>query len=82
MKLLHDYVAIKRDLIEETTSSGIYLNNQITTPPPTGVVKHVGKEVKSLKAGDKVLYKVMAGIDVPLEGGLDFVVEDNVMAKL
>jgi co-chaperonin GroES (HSP10) len=82
MQLLHDYIAIKRDPVEETTASGIYLNNQIKTPPPTGVVKYVGNQVKTLKAGDRVIYKVMAGIDVDFEGGLDFVTIDSVMATL
>lgn len=67
MKLLHDYVAIKADELEEKTNSGIYIPNQIKTPPPTGVVKYVGDKVTEVKVGDHVIYKVYASVDIDTE---------------
>lgn len=64
IELLHDYVAIKVDEIKDRTASGILLAEQIKTYPSTGIVTHVAKDVKTIKPGNRVEFKVYASTDI------------------
>jgi chaperonin GroES len=83
MKVLHDYVVIKRDENEETTKSGLLLAEKIKALPPTGVVKEIGFDVWRVKPGDHVVYKVYASVDIEVEGeSYDVLPAEGVMAIL
>jgi len=62
--LLHDYIAVKVDPVEEKTASGLYLHEQIKTYPPQGVVTHIAMGVVGVKVGDRVQFKVYASVDI------------------
>jgi co-chaperonin GroES (HSP10) len=66
MKLLHDYVAIKPDKIEEKTKSGIYMAEAVKTYPPNGKVVDLGEMLggSGINIGDRVQYKVYASVDL------------------
>lgn len=82
MKMHHDYVAIKRDALEEKTESGIILVQQIKSAPPYGTVKYVADSVTEINPGDRVIYKVYASVEVDLEGGLDVLPVSGVLLTL
>lgn len=82
MKLLHDLVAIERDLPPEASAGGILLQEQIKTTPPFGIVKYIGPAVKEVNVGDRVCYKVYSSIDVDIDEGLDVLPISGVMAVL
>jgi co-chaperonin GroES (HSP10) len=80
MKLLHDYVAVEPDKPEEKTSSGLLLQEQVKTYPPTGTVRHVASNISDIKAGDRIVYKVYASVDI--NDGLAIVPLSGVIALL
>ena len=49
------------------TASGLYLTESAKEKPVTAKVLAVGKDVKSVKVGDKVLYKEYSTTEVKLE---------------
>lgn len=60
---LHDYVLLKREKEEKTTSSGILLTT-VKEPSKLWTVIKIGKEVKNSEylVGNKVLFKEREGI--------------------
>jgi chaperonin GroES len=79
---LADYVVAKQDVAETKTASGIYLPEQAAEKPKTATVVAVGKDVKELKVGDKIVYGGYS-INEVREGGKDYLLikEENVYAK-
>ena len=70
MKLvpLQDRVVIKMTEIEETTKSGLILTGSAKEKPQCAEVVSVGADVKiSVKAGDKVITKKFAGVEVKVD---------------
>jgi chaperonin GroES len=53
---LADYVVVQPDKAAEKTASGIILAQSAQEKPETATVVAVGKDVKGVKAGDRVLY--------------------------
>lgn len=53
---LADYVVVRQEKAPEKTASGILLTQSAQEKPETAVVVAVGKDVKGVKAGDKVLF--------------------------
>jgi chaperonin GroES len=53
---LADYVVVQADKPEEKTASGLYLTQGAQEKPDTALVVAVGKDVKSLKVGDRILF--------------------------
>jgi chaperonin GroES len=56
MKPLGDLVLVKADVAKTQTSSGLYIQEDWKTTPPTGVVLAVGEKVTLVKPGDKVVF--------------------------
>ena len=82
IKPLGKRVLIKQVEQEEVTKSGIVLPGTASKEKPiTGEVLAVGKEVKDVKAGDKVIFEKYSGTEVK-NGDDSFLILDidNVLA--
>jgi chaperonin GroES len=80
---LADYVVAQQDVAETKTASGIYLPEQAAEKPKTATVVAVGKDVKELKVGDRIVYGGYSTSEVR-EKGKDYLLikEENVYAKI
>ena len=56
MRILHDNVLLLPDEIVEETPGGIILSDYSKKTPNTATVMGVGKRVKDLKKGDRVIF--------------------------
>jgi chaperonin GroES len=65
---LADRVVLEQLEQEEKTKSGIILPQDAQEKPKMAKVLAVGKDVKDVKAGDKVLYKSYGPDDVKVDG--------------
>ena len=66
---LGDRVCVVRDVAEdEITSTGLLVPGRYKDRPQMGTVIAVGEEVKTLKAGDRVLLQNFVGIGVSVNG--------------
>jgi chaperonin GroES len=54
---LADYVLAQQEEAETKTASGLYLMEKSQEKPKIAKVLNVGKDVKSVKKGDRVIYK-------------------------
>ena len=76
IKPLGKRVLIKQVEQEEVTKSGIVLPGTASKEKPiTGEVLAVGKEVKDVKAGDKVIFEKYSGTEVK-DGDDSFLILD------
>jgi chaperonin GroES len=57
IKPLADRVVAEREEAQERTSSGLYLPDNAKEKPVIAKVVGVGPDVKSLKVGDRIVYK-------------------------
>lgn len=82
LKPLSDRVVAKKDQPETTTKSGILLG-AAKEAPAYAVVESVGPDVKSIKPGDKIVYKNYSTTDVKLDD-IDYIIvkEEDVLATL
>ncbi len=82
LKPLSDRVVAKKDQPETTTKSGILLGTA-KEAPAYAVVESVGPDVKSIKPGDKIVYKNYSTTDVKLDD-TDYIIvkEEDVLATL
>lgn len=80
---LADYVVAKGEEAATKTASGLYLPDKATEKPKIAVVLAVGKEVKEVKVGDRIVYKSYSTTDVKV--GTDeyiLVKEEDVLATV
>lgn len=65
------------------TASGLYLPENAKEKPVVATVKAVGPDVKSVKPGDKILYKDYTTTDVKI-GGVDYLIikEEDILATI
>ena len=82
LKPLSDRVVAKKDQPETTTKSGILLG-EAKEAPAYAVVESVGPDVKSIKPGDKIVYKNYSTTDIKVEDA-DYIIvkEEDVLATL
>jgi chaperonin GroES len=82
LKPLSDRVVAQKDQPETTTKSGILLG-EAKEAPAYAVVESVGPDVKSIKPGDKIVYKNYSTTDVKLDN-TDYIIvkEEDVLATL
>jgi chaperonin GroES len=80
---LGDFVVAQMEKAQEKTSSGIYLPGNAQERPKVAQVVAVGKEVKQLKVGDRIVYKTYSTNEIKV-GKEDYIVvkEEDVMATL
>lgn len=80
---LADHVVAVGEEAETKTASGLYLPGNAQEKPKIAKVVAVGKQVKELKAGDRIVYKSYSTTDVKV--GMDeyiIVKEEDVLATV
>lgn len=80
---LADYVVAEAEKAEAKTASGLYLPNNAQEKPKVAKVLAVGKDVKQLKVGDRILYKSYSTTDVKV-GSDEYILvkEEDVLATV
>lgn len=83
IKPLADYVVVQQEEAETKTASGIYLPTQVQEKPKVAKVLAVGKEVKEVKVGDRVVYGGYSNTEIKHDGK-DYILikEENIYAKV
>ena len=82
LKPLKDRVVAKIEKPIEKTKSGILLG-EAKEKPAYAVVESVGPEVKTVKKGDKIVYKEFSTTEIKLDGeDYIFLKEEDVLATL
>jgi chaperonin GroES len=83
IKPLADRVVAVREEAQTKTASGIYLPDASKEKPVIAKVVAVGPEVKTLKNGDRIVYKDYSTTELNI-GGTDYLLvkEDDVLATL
>ncbi len=82
LKPLSDRVVAKVEKPLEKTKSGILLG-EAKEKPAYAVVESVGPEVKSVKAGDKIVYKEYSTTEIKMDDE-DYLIlkEEDILATL
>jgi chaperonin GroES len=82
IKPLADRVVAKKDAATSTTASGILLG-EAKEKPNTATVESIGPDVKSIKKGDRILYREYSATEIKLDG-TDYLIvkEEDVLATL
>jgi chaperonin GroES len=80
---LADYVVAQAEEAASKTASGLYLPDNAQEKPKTAKVLAVGKEVKQVKTGDKIIYKSYSTTEVKV-GIEDYILvkEEDVLATV
>ena len=81
MKVLADRVAVIPIEDPDTTPSGLYIPGSAKQRCDQGVVKYIGKDVKSVSVGDHVLFSPYSGTHVSTDvDGLLFIFPESDIA--
>ena len=67
LKPLADWVVAQVEEAPTKTASGLYLPEKATEKPKTAKVLSVGKDVKEIKAGDRIVYKDYSSKEVKID---------------
>lgn len=80
---LADYVVATAEEAETKTASGLYLPGNAQEKPKTAKVVAVGKEVKQVKTGDRIIYKTYSTTEVKV-GSDEYILvkEEDVLATV
>jgi chaperonin GroES len=80
---LADRVVATREEAAKQTASGLYLPDNAKEKPVMAVVKAVGPDVKTLKVGDKIVYKEYSTTELKIDGTQYLIVkEEDVLATV
>ena len=80
---LADRVVATREAAKTKTSSGIYLPETAKEKPVAAVVEAVGPDVKTLKKGDRIIYKEYSTTELTINGTEYLIIkEEDILAKL
>lgn len=80
---LADWVVAEGLKAEAKTASGLYLPDNAKEKSKVATVLAVGKDVKTLKKGEKILYKEYSTTDVKVDGTEYILVkEEDVLATV
>ncbi len=80
---LADYLVAQQENAETKTASGLFLTENAQEKPKVAKVLAVGKDVKQLKIGDRIIYKSYSTTEVKLESD-DYILvkEEDVLATI
>lgn len=80
---LADYVVAVAEAAAAKTKSGLYLPDNAQEKPKISKIVAVGKSVKELKVGDKIVYKSYSTTDVKV-GSEEYILikEEDVLATV
>lgn len=80
---LADYVVAQAEEAKAKTASGLYLPDNAQEKPKTAKVLAVGKDVKRVTAGDKIIYKSYSTTEIKITGEEYILVkEEDVLATV
>ena len=80
---LADWVVAEQEEAATKTASGLYLPDKAAEKPKVAKVLKVGKDVKSVKAGDRIVYKSYSTTEVKLDDKEYVLVkEEDILAKV
>lgn len=80
---LADYVVVEQEQAQSKTASGLYLPEKAAEKPKIAKVLAVGKDVKDIKVGDRVVYGGYSNTEVKIDTTEYILVkEENVFAKV
>ena len=65
---LADWVVAEQEEAVTKTASGLYLPDKAAEKPKIAKVSKVGKDVKEIKIGDRIVYKSYSTTEVKLNG--------------
>lgn len=83
IKPLADRVIALREKSQTKTASGLYLPEMAKEKPVIAVVEAIGPDVKTLKKGDRIVYKEYSVTELKIDGKEYLVVkEEDVLATL
>ncbi len=83
IKPLADRVVAMRVEAAEKTASGLYLPDNAKEKPVMAEVQAIGPDVKSVKKGDKILYKEYSTTEIKINGTEYLIVkEEDILATL
>lgn len=83
IKPLADRVVAIRVEAAEKTASGLYLPDNAKEKPVMAEVQAIGPEVKSVKKGDRILYKEYSTTEIKVDGTEYLIVkEEDVLATI
>jgi chaperonin GroES len=80
---LADYVVSQTEAAQAKTASGLYLPDNAQEKPKIAKVLAIGKDVKQIKVGDKILYKTYSTTDVKV-GSEEYILvkEEDILATV
>lgn len=80
---LKDFVVAQSEEPQSKTASGLYLPDNAQEKPKVAKVLAVGKDVKQLKAGDRIIYKTYSTTDIKV-GDQDYILvkEEDILATV
>lgn len=80
---LGDRVVATKEEVKSKTASGLFLPDQAKEKPVVAVIQAVGKEVKHVKPGDKILYKEYSITEVRVNDS-DYLIlkEEDILATV
>ncbi len=80
---LAEYIVAQEEAPETKTASGLYLPDKASEKPKIAKVLAVGKDVKQIKAGDRIVYKSYSTTDVKM-GAVEYILvkEEDVLATV
>jgi chaperonin GroES len=80
---LADYIVAQNEEADNKTASGLYLPEQATEKPKTAKVLSIGKDVKNIKVGDRIVYKSYSTTEVKINN-IEYVIvkEEDVLATV
>jgi len=80
---LGDYVVATAEEVQTKTASGLYLPQNAAEKPKTALVVAIGKAVKQVKIGDRIVYKSYSNTDVKV-GSEDYILvkEEDILATV
>jgi chaperonin GroES len=83
IKPLGTRVVAVREQAQTKTASGLYLPDNAKEKPVVAAVEAVGPDVKSVKTGDKILYKEYSTTEIKVNGTEYLIVnEEDILATV
>lgn len=83
IKPLAARVVAVREKAQTKTASGIYLPDTAKEKPVVATVQAVGPEVKSIKKGDRILYKEYTTTEMKIDGTEYLIInEEDILATV
>lgn len=80
---LDDWVVAEQEEASTKTASGLYLPDKATEKPKVAKVLKVGKNVKEIKVGDRIVHKSYSTTEIKLDGKEYILVkEEDILATV